>query len=271
MTARALQLSRPLVAFDLETTGLDIDRDRIVELSFIKVFPDGARETRTRRLDPGMPIPPAATAVHGISDADVAGCPHFAQVAKNLHEWLRGCDLTGYNIERFDLRLIAAEFKRVGIAFPDEGTCIVDAYTIFARKESRDLAAALRFFCDRELVGAHSAQADTEASLDVLLGQLSRYDDLPSDVAALHAWCHPRDPSWVDATGKLVWDADGQAAIGFGKHKGRTLHDMVTRDPGYLRWMLGSDFPSDVKDLLSAALRGDYPVRPAEPVDGPTG
>lgn len=259
---RTLQLQRPLVFFDLETTGLDIERDRIVELGLVKLMPDGERLTRARRIHPGMAIPPEATAVHHISDADVADCPPFARIAKDLHAWLQGCDLGGYNVERFDLPLLAAEFRRVQLEFPAEGTRVVDAYRIFAQREGRDLKSALRFYCGKELIDAHSAEADILATVEVLEGQLQRYPDLPNDVAGLHEASHPRDPSWVDANGRLVW-RNGEAIVGFGKHRGRTLREMATQEPGYLRWIIGGDFSSDLKEICSQALRGSYPVPPA--------
>lgn len=258
---RKLQLERPLVFFDLETTGLDIERDRIVELGLVKLLPDGERQTRARRIHPGMPIPPEATAVHHISDADVADCPPFSRIARDLHAWLQGCDLGGYNVERFDLPLLAAEFRRVQLEFPAEGTRVIDAYRIFAQREGRDLKSALRFYCDKELVGAHSAEADILATVEVLEGQLQRYPDLPNDVAGLHEASHPRDPSWVDANGRLVW-RNGEAIVGFGKHRGRTLREMATQEPGYLRWIIGGDFSSDLKEICSQALRGSYPAPP---------
>lgn len=260
---RRLQLQRPLVFFDLETTGLDIERDRIVELGLIKLLPDGERQTRARRIHPGMPIPPEATAVHHISDADVADCPPFSRIARDLHAWLEGCDLAGYNVERFDLPLLSAEFRRVQLAFPAEGTRVVDAYRIFAQREGRDLKSALRFYCGKELLAAHSAEADILATVEVLEGQLQRYPDLPADVEGLHAASHPRDPSWVDGNGRLVWRS-GEAVVGFGKHRGRSLREMATQEPGYLRWIIGGDFPSDLKEICAQALQGRYPA-PAEP------
>lgn len=265
MSTRRLQLERPLVAFDLETTGLDVERDRIVELSFVKLLPDGGRETRTRRIHPTIPIPAEATAVHGIGDADVADCPKFAQVANSLHGWLADCDLAGFNIEKFDLRLLAAEFKRVQLEFPLAGTRFIDAFRIYAQREPRDLSAAVRYYCGRELVGAHGAEADTLATVDVLLAQLERYPDLPLDVQGLHDVCHPRDPRWVDDTGKLQWRPDGEVVVTFGKHRGRTLRELVAAEADYLRWMLGGDFPLQVKEILGAALRGQHPQQP-----GPT-
>lgn len=260
---RKLQLQRPLVFFDLETTGLDIERDRIVELGLVKLMPDGERLTRARRIHPGMAIPPEATAVHHIGDADVADCPPFSRIAKDLHIWLQGCDLGGYNVERFDLPLLAAEFRRVQLDFPAEGTQVIDAYRIFAQREGRDLKSALRFYCGKELVGAHSAEADILATVEVLEGQLQRYPDLPTDVAGLHEASHPRDPSWVDANGRLVW-RNGEAIVGFGKHRGRSLREMAAQEPGYLRWIVGGDFSGDLKEICSQALRGSYPVAPEQ-------
>lgn len=260
---RQLRLLRPLVFFDLETTGLDVERDRIVELGLVKLMPDGERLTRARRINPGMPIPPEASAVHGITDADVADCPPFARIAKDLLLWLHGCDLGGYNVERFDLPLLSAEFRRVQLAFPPENTLVVDAYRIFAQREGRDLTSAYRFYCAKELQGAHSAEADILATVEVLQGQLERYPDLPTDIQGLHDVCHPIDPNAVDAGGRLVWK-NGEAVIGFGKHRGRTLREMSAQEQGYLRWIMGGDFAPDLKEIAAQALRGVYPVR-AEP------
>ncbi len=266
---RNLRLQRPLVFFDLETTGLDVERDRIVELGLVKLMPDGERLTRARRINPGMPIPPEASAVHGITDADVADCPTFARIAKDLHIWLQGCDLGGYNVERFDLPLLAAEFRRVQLAFPEENTLVVDAYRIFAQREGRDLTSAYRFYCAKELQGAHSAEADILATVEVLQGQLERYPDLPSDIQGLHAVCHPIDPNAVDAAGRLMWK-NGEAVIGFGKHRGRTLREMAAQEPGYLRWIIGGDFGPDLKEIAAQALRGTFPVRADLQLPAPT-
>lgn len=276
---RTLHLQRPLVFFDLETTGLDVERDRIVELGFVKLMPDGERQTRSRRIHPGVPIPPEATAVHGISDADVADCPTFSRIAKDLHTWLSGCDLGGYNVERFDMPLLAAEFRRVQLAFPAENTLVVDAYRIFAQREGRDLTSAYRFYCAKELQGAHSAEADILATVEVLQGQLERYLDLPTDISGLHAVCHPIDPNAVDSGGRLIW-RNAEAVVSFGKHRGRTLREMSAQEPGYLRWLISGDFATDLKDIATQALRGVFPVRPmteprdatsSGPGDGPAG
>lgn len=257
---RSLQLQRPLVFFDLETTGLDVERDRIVELGLVKLMPDGERQTRARRIHPGMPIPAEASAVHGIRDADVADCPPFSRIAKDLHAWLEGCDLGGYNVERFDMPLLAAEFRRVQLVFPAADTLVVDAFRIFAQREGRDLTSAYRFYCAKELQGAHGAEADILATVEVLEGQLVRYPDLPTDVAGLHAVCHPVDPNAVDSGGRLIWK-NGEAVISFGKHRGRTLREMSTQEPGYLRWLISGDFATDLKEIATQALRGSFPTR----------
>lgn len=260
MASRAFTLVRPLVCFDLETTGLDVQQDRIIEVSCVKRFPDGQREIWTRRVNPERPIAKEASAIHGISDADVARAPTFAQIARELAAFLYGCDVTGFNVERFDLPLLKNEFRRLGIQYPAGPTCVVDSCRLFARFEPRNLAAALRLYTGRELVGAHGAEADAVAALDVLEGQLARYAELPLDVAGLEEACHPREPHWVDDDGKLVWVED-EAALGFGKHKNRTLRALVREEPDYLRWMSNGNFSDLVRELCGAALGGSFPSR----------
>ena len=257
---RTLTLVRPLVAVDLETTGLDVNADRIVEISCIKINPDGSREVRTRRLNPGIPISESATAVHGIRNEDVANEPMFAQVAQGLSDFLFGCDLTGFNLENFDLPLLKKEFSRVNLAFPAADTLIIDSCRIFQAREPRDLSAALRFYCNKQLTRAHSAQADAEAAADVLLGQIARYEDLPCSIPELYQHCKQGQPNWLDPDGRLVW-LGKEAALGFGKHRNRTLREMCERDPEYLRWMLGANFSSAVVDIIRAALAGNFPER----------
>ena len=253
-----MQLSRPLAVFDLETTGVNPAEDRVVELAVVLLKPDGARETRSWLVNPGCRIPPGATAVHGITDEDVAGVPDFAARAQELFAALEGCDLAGFNAERFDVPLLAAEFRRVGMAFPVEGTRIIDARTIFVRKEPRDLAAAVDHYCGRSHAGAHRAEADAVATADVLLAQLERYDDLPRDVAGLDTWLHPRDPSWLDNSGKLAWHM-GEPVLTFGKHKERSLQELAKDEPGYLKWILTKDFPADTQSIIAEALDGRFP------------
>lgn len=265
---RTLDLQRPLAFFDLETTGLDVEHDRIVEICVITLHPNGDRTTKTRRIHPGMPIPAGATAVHGITDADVQDCPRFGQIARGLIELLSGCDLGGYNIERFDIKLLRAEFGRCQIAFPDADCKIIDAYTIFSARERRDLSAAVQFYCDRELVGAHSAQADVLATIDVLHGQLQRYADLPTAIADLHAHLHPVDPNAVDPEGRFVWQ-DDQVVFNFGtKQKGLSLQRVAQTDRGFLQWMLRADFAPQAKKIAHDALAGVFPQRSAAQIDG---
>ncbi len=258
-----LKLARPLAFFDIESTGLNVEDDRIVEIGVVKLMPDGERQSRARRINPGRPIPASSTAIHGITDADVADCPRFAQVASSLHDWLSGCDFGGFNLESFDMKMLANEFRRCGLEFPAAGTLVVDPKVIFHQREQRDLSAAVRFYCGRTLENAHSAMADVEATIDVLFAQLERYDDLPRDVPGLHAATHQKPANWVDAQGRLRWLDDGRASVGFGVNVGRALEDLAKSDPSFLSWMLRKDFSLEVKEAVEATLRGEPPRRPA--------
>jgi DNA polymerase III subunit epsilon len=260
MQDRKLVLQRPLVSFDLETTGLDVTCDRIVEISCVKLSPDGTREIRTRRVDPGIPISASATSVHGICDSDVVGEPTFAQLAQTLADFLFQCDLTGFNIEAFDLPILKKEFERVNMTFPEVGVQILDSFRIFQSRESRDLSAAYRFYCGKKLEKAHSAEADAEAAAEILLAQVVRYEDMPCNVVELQQHCKKAEPHWVDPEGKIVWVGD-EAALGFGKHRHRTLREMALRDADYLKWILKSEFSEAVKQLIALALSGNFPKR----------
>jgi DNA polymerase-3 subunit epsilon len=252
-----LRLTKPLAVIDLETTGLNPESDRIVEISVLLIRPDGDRVSKTRRVNPGIPIPPQATAVHGIRDADVAGEPRFGQIAAGFLEFLAGADLAGYNIRGFDLPLLAREFERAERPFSLEGRAIVDAMEIFKRKEPRDLAAAYRFFCGKSREDLHSADADVLACAEILEAQLARYDDLPREPAALDAAFRP---PWIDREGKFAWRG-GEAVFNFGKRRGQTLRAVAAEDPSYLDWMAGADFPEDAREIARRALRGGFPVR----------
>lgn len=256
-----LRLARPLVAFDLETTGLSVTNDRIVEMSCVKLHPDGTREVRTRRVNPERPISAEATAVHGISNEDVVGEPTFAQVAKGLYAFFEGADLTGFNIEQFDLPLLAHEFARVGMTFPPQAVQVIDSWRIFLTKEPRDLSAAYRYYCGATLENAHSAEADAVAAAEILLAQVSRYEDLPADIDDLHAFCHPVHPDWLDPDGRIVW-RQNRAVLNFGKHRDQPLDLLAKTHPDYLRWMATSDFSQDVVRIVSAALKGELPAAP---------
>lgn len=241
-----LHLTRPIIFFDLETTGVHITRDHIVEISILKVHPDGEQETKTRRINPGIPIPAEATAVHGITDADVADCPTFAQVAQSLYNWIDGCDVGGFNSNRFDVPMLIEEFLRAGIPVDFEGRNFIDVQTIFHKMERRTLEAAYQFYCGKVLDNAHSAEADTRATYEVLEAQLDRYpEDLTNDVAALaEVSSYGRR---VDFGGSLTYNDNDEIVINFGKYKGQLAIEVLRRDSGYYNWVMGAQFPLETK------------------------
>jgi DNA polymerase-3 subunit epsilon len=258
MLERTLELDRPMVVFDTETTGTNSRTDRIVEIACLKVHPDGRRETWVRRLNPRMPIPPASTAIHGIHDADVAGLDGFVEVAQELHAFLEGCDLAGYNIAGFDLPVLRVEFLRAGIDFDVSSRRLVDAQRIFFAHEPRHLSAAARFYCQAEHVGAHGALADAEMTLRVLEGQLDRYATLPRSVAQLHErYCAGLDQD-MDPEGRIRL-INGEPTVNFGRNRGRTLKDMVREEPGFLKWIIKGEFSNPVKEIVRRFL-------PSEPI-----
>ena len=249
---RGLRLELPLAVLDLEATGVDVVTDRVVEVAVVRVCPDGGQVVFHRRVDPGVPIPPAATAVHGLADQDVAGCPPFAAVAGELLDVLAGADLAGFGIARFDLPLLAAEFGRAGLDFPLDGRAVVDALTVFHRHEPRDLAAAVKLYCDRQHAGAHSALTDARAALDVLDAQVARYG-LPPTPAELHAALVE-----VDVGGRLRKDLARRVVLGFGKHAGRPLADVARTDPSYLTWLLAKvPLLDDARQRIRRAVDGN--------------
>ncbi len=246
-------LDRPLVVFDLETTGIDPATDRIVEIAAVRIETDGQREARTRRVNPERPIPPDATAVHGIRDEDVRDAPTFRQIARALLRWIDGADLAGYNIARFDLPLLEREMRDSGLDLGRADRRIVDAMSIFHRKERRDLAAAVRFYLGREHAGAHSAAADVEAAAEVLDAQLGRYDDLPRSVSDLAAWIAAERGEGAERSPKLTW-RDAEPVFAFGRHQGRSVADVARESPDYLRWILAADFPPETKQVVREVL-----------------
>ncbi len=244
-----LRLKRPIIFFDLETTGVDTARDRIVEVSMIKIMPDGEEITRTRRLNPGMPIPPEATAVHGITDDDVRDCPTFPQVAKSLAQFIQGCDFGGFNSNRFDLPVLVEEFMRAGVDVDFKRRRFVDVQTIFHKKEQRTLVAAYRFYCDKELEDAHSAEADTRATYEVLQAQIERYDDLENDIDFLAEYSSQGNAA--DFAGRILYDEQGCEVFNFGKHRGCSVEEVFRREPSYYDWMMNGDFPLYTKKLIT--------------------
>ena len=244
-----LNLTRPLIFFDLETTGTNIVKDRIVEFSYIKVYPDGTEETKSRRLNPEMHIPEAATAVHHISDEDVKDAPTFKQVSKALLAIFEGCDIAGYNSNKFDVPLLIEEFARVGLNFDISGRHFVDVQNIFHKMEQRTLVAAYRFYCGKELEGAHSALADTRATYEVLKSQLDRYDSLENDVEKLADFS--RAGKAIDLAARFVLDDNDVPVLNFGKHKGKPVKEVFRREPSFYAWLMQGDFARNTKDVAT--------------------
>lgn len=263
-----LKLTRPLAVIDLETTGTNVGSDRIVEICILKVFPDGRQEIKTQRINPGIPIPPAVTAIHGISDEDVMNEPKFSEVAQQLAQMLNGCDLSGYNALKFDIPLLAEEFLRSGVDFDLRNRRIVDVQNIFHKMEPRNLRAAYQFYCGKDLVDAHSAEADTIATFEILDAQVSRYENAPytdsdgnisypfkNDIAALHDFSVYH--KFCDLAGHLIYDEKGRETFNFGKYKGRPVDEVFQREPSYYDWMMNAQFPEYTKKIITAIkLRG---------------
>ena len=257
-----LKLEKPLVVFDIESPGTSPRKDRIIELAAIKVRPDGSEESRCWLLNPTVPIPPETTAIHGISDEIVALCPTFADKADEIFGFFLGCDLSGFNADRFDIPCLEEEFARVGLNFAASSRRHVDVQRIYHRMEPRDLTAAVRFYCDRDHAGAHGAEADTRATLDVLKAQMAKYPSLPKDVAAMDEYLVPRDPLNADRNGLLRW-MGGELCINFGKKKGDSLRRLLLNEPNYLRWIVKGDFDSEVRMIVKDLLdNGRLPPAP---------
>lgn len=243
-----LNLTRPLIFFDLETTGTNVTNDRIVELSYIKVYPDGREEKKCRRINPEIPIPAASSAVHHITDEDVKNEPTFRQIAKSLKEIFEGCDIAGYNSNKFDVPLLIEEFNRCGINFDVAGRHFIDVQNIFHKMEQRTLVAAYRFYCGKELVGAHGALADTEATLEVLKEQIQKYPELENNVESLSKFSSIGRN--LDLMARIVLDDQDRPIFNFGKHKGKTVKEVLQKEPSFYDWMMQGDFPKNTKDVL---------------------
>ncbi|MBW6502186.1 MAG: 3'-5' exonuclease [Bacteroidales bacterium] len=244
-----LNLKRPIAFIDLETTGISVSSDRIVELSVLKISPDGREEWMTTLINPEMPVPPKSTAIHGITDEDVAGAPAFREVAKNLAMFLEGCDLAGYNAIKFDIPLLAEEFLRINMDFNFRKHKYVDVQVIFHKKEQRTLSAAYQFYCNKSLENAHSSKADTEAAYEILKAQLDRYEDLENEIDRLAEFSSFNN--LADFAGRIIYDENGTEVFNFGKHKGKSVESVLNEEPSYFSWIMNGDFPLYTKKVLT--------------------
>jgi len=244
-----LQLTKPLCFFDLETTGTDISKDRIVEIAILKLHPNGTQEKMEKRINPEIQIPFEVSQIHGITNEMVANSPTFKEESHKIYSFIKGCDLAGYNSDRFDIPLLVEELLRAEVSFNFNNIKTVDVQTIFHKMEARTLTAALRFYCDEELSEAHSAQADAKATHDVLLAQLDRYNDLEPNVDFLNNFSKRKKTA--DFAGFLVFDKSNEMCFGFGKHKGKKIKDILENEPGYFGWVLNADFPRYTKKILT--------------------
>lgn len=253
----SLQLTRPIAFIDIETTGLNTQQDRVVDLCVIKIHPNGAEETLSSVINPNIPIPIESTQIHGITNTDVKGKPTFEEFAQKLIDFIDNCDLGGFGT-RFDLSVLESEFKRAGINYSREGRQIVDVQIIYHKLEPRDLNAAHLKYCGKPLENAHRAHIDVRATIDVLESQLGQHEILPRDISSLHEFCNPRDSTWIDDDGKFAW-FEGEAIINFGAHKGKKLEIIYKNNSDYLKWIINQDFSAKVKEIVNNAINGKFP------------
>jgi DNA polymerase-3 subunit epsilon len=242
-----LNLKKPLAFFDLESTGVDIAKDRIVEIGIIVIHPDQTKQVITKKINPTIPIPLEASQIHGIYDEDVITAPKFSEVAKELFDLLDPCDFAGFNSNRFDIPMLLEEFMRAGIALDIEKRRMVDIFRIYTMFEKRDLTSAYKFYCHKDLANAHSAEADIQATYEILLGQIGKYPDLQNDVQALHELSNQE--IIIDSGRRFVYQ-NGKPSYNFGKHKGKSIEQVFKEDPSYYSWMLNGDFPAHTKQKL---------------------
>ena len=244
-----LELNRPIVFFDLETTGINIATDRIVEISILKVFPNGNKESKTWLVNPEVKIPKEASDIHGITNEKVANEPTFKELAPKVHELIKGCDLAGFNSNRFDVPLLAEEMLRAEVDFDLTNIKFVDVQTIFHKKEQRTLSAGYQFYCNKELEGAHSAEADTNATYEILLAQIEKYDDIGTTVNELSAYSSHQKRA--DFAGFIQFNDNDIEIFTFGKYKNRTVLEVLAENPGYYNWIMNADFPLYTKKVLT--------------------
>ena len=245
-----LNLTKPICFFDLETTGVNITTDRVVEIAVLKVHPNGKEESHRWLVNPEMPIPKEVTAIHGISDADVADKPTFKEIAKEVHNLIKDSDLGGFNSNRFDIPLLAEEMLRADLDFDMKNRLTIDVQTIFHKMEQRTLSAAYKFYCDKNLEDAHSAEADTMATYEVLKAQIAKYEDIENDTKFLAEFSSRK--KFADFAGFIVFNKKGEECFSFGKHKGKLVTEILEKEPGYFGWLLNADFPLYTKKVLTA-------------------
>lgn len=245
-----LKLTRPICFFDLETTGIDVAKDRIVEISIFKVFPNGNKESKTWLVNPTIPIPPQSTAIHGISNEKVANEPVFNELASSVYTMIKDSDLAGFNSDRFDIPLLAEEMLRAGVDFDMKNRVSVDVQTIFHKMEERTLSAAFKFYCGQSLENAHSAEADTMATYEIIKAQLERYPELENDIKSLSEFTTRK--KIADFAGMIAFDKDDDEIFAFGKHKGVKVNTILDTEPGYFSWVQNADFPLYTKKVLTA-------------------
>lgn len=245
-----LNLKNPLIFFDVETTGLNVSKDKIIELSYIKVYPNGTEESNTVRINPGFPIPAESSAIHHITDEDVKDCPMFKQVARILEKVFEGCDIAGFNSNRFDIPILVEEFLNADVSINFSKRKFIDVQTIFHKMEQRTLSAAYKFYCHKELDSAHSACADTRATYEVLKAQLDMYPSLVNDVEFLSKFSSQTRN--VDFAGRIVYNDNNVEVFNFGKYKGQPVEEILKKDVGYYGWIMQGDFPQNTKNVITA-------------------
>lgn len=245
-----LNLTKPICFFDLEATGTNLAKDRIVEIAILKIFPNGNKESKTWLVNPEITIPEEVIAIHGITNEKVADEPTFKDLSSKVYEMIKGCDLAGYNSNRFDIPLLVEELLRAGIDFDMKNVVAVDVQTIFHKKEQRTLSAAYQFYCGKNLEDAHTAEADTNATYEVLKSQLERYEDLENDIKYLADYSARK--RFADFAGFVVYDKKGDEVFGFGKFKGKNVAEVFENEPGYFGWIQNADFPLYTKRVLTA-------------------
>lgn len=245
-----LNLKRPIVFMDLETTGVNVGADRIVEIALVKIFPNGSKDIKVYKVNPTIPIPLETSKIHGIYDKDVVDCPTFKELANEINTILGGCDIAGYNSNKFDVPLLIEEFTRCNIHFDLASRKLIDVQNIFHKMEQRTLAAAYKFYCNKSLENAHSAEADTMATYEVMLAQLDKYDTLKNDIDFLSEFSSITKN--VDLAGRIVFNDKNEEVFNFGKYKGRTVVEIFKSDSSYYDWMMKGDFPTNTKNVITA-------------------